>query len=204
MRDDARLYAPSAARNRDPIRAVLLHNLPESGLVLEIASGSGEHVCHVAAACGPDLIFQPSDVDASARASVDAWARSLELKNVRPAIVLDATAETWPVAAADVVIAINMIHIAPWTAVKGLVKNAGRILPPGGLLFLYGPFRIAGADTVPSNAAFDADLRRRNSEWGVRDLEAVAALAEAQGFAPPEVIEMPANNLSVIFGKRAA
>lgn len=203
MTHDARLYAPSAARNRDPIGTVLRHQLPERGLVLEIASGSGEHVCHFAAASGPELIFQPSEPDAKARASIDAWVGALDLKNVRAAIALDAT-ETWPITAADVVIASNMIHIAPWEAAMGLVKNAGRILPPGGMLFLYGPYRRAGIVMEPSNDAFDADLKRRNPAWGVRDLEAVAALAEAQGFAPPDVIEMPANNLSVIFRKRGA
>jgi SAM-dependent methyltransferase len=204
MTHDARLYAPSAARNRDPIRAVLMHHLPPRGLVIEVASGSGEHITHIASMCGPELIFQPSDPDAAARASVDAWVAALDLKNVRPAIALDAAAETWPITAADVVIAINMIHIAPWTAAMGLVINAARILPPGGFLFLYGPFLRADIVTESGNIAFDADLKRRNPAWGVRDLEAVAAIADAQGFSPPDVIEMPANNLSVIFRKRGA
>jgi SAM-dependent methyltransferase len=204
MTDDPRLYAPSAARNREPICDCLMRYLPAAGLVLEIASGSGEHVTHFASASGPGLIFQPSDPNAKARASIDAWVHVFDLQNVKPAIALDAAAGNWPVTSADVVISINMIHIAPWAAAEGLVKNAARILPPDGLLFLYGPFRRAAFATAPSNAAFDADLKRRNPAWGVRDLEAVAALAADNGFAPPEVFEMPANNLSVIFRKRLA
>jgi SAM-dependent methyltransferase len=202
--NDARLFAPAAARNRDVIRDVLMRHLPPRGLALEIASGSGEHITHFANASGPDLIFQPSDLDAAARASVDAWVAYLELTNVRPAISLDAAADDWPVTSADAVISINMIHIAPWAAAVGLVKNAGCILKPRGVLFLYGPFRRAGYPTAPSNDAFDSDLKRRNPAWGVRDLEAVAALADAHGFAASEIVEMPANNLSVIFKRRRA
>lgn len=202
--NDARLFASAAARNRDAIRDVLMRHLPPRGLALEIASGSGEHITHFANASGPDLIFQPSDPDAAARASVDAWVAYLELRNVRPAMSLDAAADHWPITSADVIISINMIHIAPWTAAEGLIKNAGRILPPGGMLFLYGPFRRAGFLTAPSNDAFDADLKRRNPAWGVRDLEAVAALADAAGFEPPFVETMPANNLSVVFKRRRA
>lgn len=202
---DPRLFAPSAARNRDPIRDVLQRHLPTRGLVLEIASGSGEHVTHFASAnaSGPDLIFQPSDPDAKARASIDAWVAALKLTNVRPAIALDAAAASWPVTAADAVLSINMIHIAPWAAAEGLVRNAGRLLSSGGFLYLYGPFRRDGQPTAPSNDAFDADLRRRNPAWGVRDLEAVAALAADNGFAAPEIVDMPANNLSLIFRRHA-
>ena len=201
--DDARQYAPAAARNRDPIWTVLQRHLPEQGLVLEVASGSGEHTVHFARASGAQIIYQPSDPDAQARASIDAWAAASALPNIRPALALDASAEPWPIAAADVVLCCNMIHIAPWTAAVGLVRGAARVLPPGGLLYLYGPFRREGRHTAPSNEAFDRDfLRARNPDWGVRDLEAVAALAAEAGFAPPAVEPMPANNLSVLFRRR--
>lgn len=193
---DVRRFAPAAARNRDPILAVLHDVLPDHGVVLEIASGTGEHAVHFAAAF-PALTFQPSDPDADARASIDAWAAGVA--NIRPALALDASASSWPVDAADAVLCINMIHIAPWSACEGLMRGAAAILPPGAPLVLYGPYRRAGRHTAPSNAAFDADLRARNPAWGVRDLEDVAALAAASGFGPPQVTEMPANNLVVVF-----
>jgi SAM-dependent methyltransferase len=195
---DPRRFAPAAARNRDPILAALRPRLPGAGLVLEVASGSGEHAIHLAAAL-PALTFQPSDPDPGARASIDAWAAKAGLANIRPALALDAAAADWPAAAADAVVCINMIHIAPWAACEGLVRGAARLLPAGGPLILYGPYRRGGRHTAPSNAAFDADLRARDPAWGVRDLEAVAALAAGQGFGPPEAVEMPANNLTVIF-----
>ncbi len=203
MHDDARQYAPSAARNREPIWSVLQPQLPERGLVLEVASGSGEHTVHFARACGPQLVFQPSDPDAQARASIDAWGAAAGLPNVRPALALDAASDVWPIARADVVVCINMIHISPWAAAVGLIRGAARVLPPGGLLFLYGPYRREGRHTAPSNEAFDADLRRRNPEWGVRDVEAVAALTASAGFGAPVIAEMPANNLSVLFRRSA-
>ena len=192
--------APAAARNRQPILDVLQPRLPATGLVLEIASGTGEHVVHYAAA-RPELTFQPSDPDAGARASVDDWVRTLGLGNVRPALEIDVTRTTWPVERADAVLCCNMIHIAPWEAAIGLVAGAARLLPPGGLLFLYGPYRVGGRHTAPSNEAFDADLRRRNPAWGVRDLEAVAELAASRGFSVPEIVEMPANNLSLLLNR---
>ena len=192
--------APAAARNRQPILDVLQPRLPAKGLVLEIASGTGEHVVHYAAA-RPELTFQPSDPDAGARASVDDWVRTLGLGNVRPALEIDVTRTTWPVERADAVLCCNMIHIAPWEAAIGLVAGAARLLPPGGLLFLYGPYRVGGRHTAPSNEAFDADLRRRNPAWGVRDLEAVAELAASRGFSVPEIVEMPANNLSLLLNR---
>lgn len=197
---DPRRFAPAAARNRDPILAVLRRVLPARGLVLEIASGSGEHAVHFAQAF-PGLAFQPSDPEADARASIDAWAG--DAANVRPALALDAAAWPWPLAAADAVLCINMIHIAPWAASEGLVRGAAAILPVGAPLVLYGPFRRGGRHTAPSNAEFDAGLRARNPAWGVRDLEAVAALAAQAGFGPPEVVEMPANNLVVVFRRSA-
>jgi SAM-dependent methyltransferase len=199
---DARLYAPATARNRDPILAVLERSLPARGLVLEVASGTGEHAVHFAARLSA-LVFQPSDPDAAARASIDRWVAAAGLGNVRPALDLDAAAGGWPVDEADAVLCINMIHIAPWRAAAGLVRNAARILPPGGILFLYGPYKRSGRHTAPSNAAFDASLRAADPRWGVRDLEAVAALAAASGFSAPVIEEMPANNLSLVF-RRAA
>ena len=196
--DDSRQHAPATQRNREPILAVLREILPEQGLVLEVASGTGEHAIYFAGAF-PGLVFQPSDPDPAALASIDAWASESALPNLRPAIGLDATAPRWPVAEADAILCINMIHISPWASAEGLIAGAGRLLPPGGLLYLYGPYRRGGRHTAPSNEAFDLDLRRRNPAWGVRDLETVSALAAQKGFGPPEIVEMPANNLSVVF-----
>lgn len=198
MIEDARRYAPSAARNRDAILKTLSQYLPEFGRVLEVASGSGEHTMHLAAA-HPRLTFQPSDLDPDAGASIDAWTRHLGLTNVAPAIQLDATQSVSPSIRADIVICINMIHIAPWSAAVGLIRNAAIILPAGGLLYLYGPFRRNGEHTAPSNAVFDAALKARSRTWGVRDLEAVAALAGDHGFSAPNIEAMPANNFSLFF-----
>jgi hypothetical protein len=197
---DPRQYAPATLRNRDVILDVLRRTLPPTGLVLEIASGSGEHVVHFARHL-PGLTFQPSDPDPSGRASVAAWIEAAGVGNVRPPILLDAAAEAWPIAAADAVLCINMIHISPWRATEGLIAGAARLLAAGAPLYLYGPYRREGVPTAPSNEAFDASLRQRNPDWGLRRLEEVAALAAAKGFSTPEVIEMPANNLSVIFRK---
>ena len=200
MSQDPRLYFPATARNRQPILDVLRRHLPGRGLVLEVASGSGEHAVHFAQAC-PELIFQPSDPDPAHRASIDAWSGALALTNVRSAIALDAAAAFWPIAAADAVLCINMIHISPWASTVGLMRGAGRILPAGGLLYLYGPYKRGGQHTASSNVAFDASLQAQNPAWGVRNLEAVAALAAAEGFAAPIIVEMPANNLSLVFRK---
>jgi len=196
MSGTVRRQAPAAARNRGPILAVLRDWLPAEGLVLEVASGSGEHAVHFAEAL-PGLVFQPSDPDAGALASIDAWAE--EAANIRGAVRLDAASADWPVGAVDAVVCINMIHIAPWAAAEGLVRGAAARLPSGGPLVLYGPYRVGGAHTAPSNAAFDADLRARDPAWGVRDLEAVAALGSDAGFGAPEVRAMPANNLMLRF-----
>jgi SAM-dependent methyltransferase len=195
---DARRFAPAAARNREPIRDVLRGCLPASGTVLEVASGSGEHAIAFAAAF-PGLVWQPSDPDPANRASIAAWIEASAPGNLLAPLALDATSARWPLESADAVVCINMIHIAPWAACLGLVAGAARLLAPGGLLFLYGPFRRDGAHTAPSNASFDADLRARNPEWGVRDLGEVSAAAEAAGFGPAETVAMPANNLSVLF-----
>lgn len=198
MTEDARRYAPSVARNKDAIAAVLARHLPVSGLVLEIASGSGEHAMHFASAF-PGLTFQPSDPSEEARDSIQAWRAATPLPNVLPPLDLDVTAQHWPIAHADVLTCINMIHIAPWAATLGLMQGAARLLPKGGILFLYGPYRRHGQHTAPSNAEFDASLRERDPSWGVRDLEAVAAAATAAGFAAPLIEAMPANNFALIF-----
>jgi hypothetical protein len=199
MANDVRRVAAAAARNREPITNVLRQHLPADGLLLEVASGSGEHIVHLANALSGDLTFQPSDPDADARASIDAWVASTRVRNVLPAIALDASADAWPIQRADAVACINMIHIAPWDAAVGLVCGAARLLPPGGLLYLYGPYRRDGRHTAQSNEAFDRGLRMQNPKWGVRDLESVAELATQHGFGQPLVEEMPANNLSLIF-----
>ncbi len=198
---DRRLEYPATARNRDAILAVLRGVLPASGLALEIASGSGEHVVHFARAF-PDLTFQPSDPEDAALQSIAAWTEGSGLVNIRPPVKLDATFDPWPVTAADAILCINMIHIAPWRASEGLFHGAAKLLPAGAPLYLYGPYRRADVVTAPSNEAFDESLKARNPEWGLRDLEAVAELARDEGFSRPEVTEMPANNLSVVFRRK--
>ncbi|MEW6766420.1 MAG: DUF938 domain-containing protein [Pseudomonadota bacterium] len=198
---DARLNYPATERNRDAILDVLRGVLPRSGVVLEIASGSGEHIVHFAKAF-PNLVFQPSDPEDAARESIAAWTGAAGLKNIQPPVLLDASAKTWPLDNADAVLCINMIHIAPWSATEGLMRSASRILKPGAPLYLYGPYRQANVATAPSNEAFDESLKSRNSEWGLRNLDDVAALAKREGFFAPEVTSMPANNLSVVFRKK--
>lgn len=195
---DGRISAPSALRNRDAILERLRGLVPASGTVLEIASGSGEHALHFASAL-PALRFQPSDPSTEAIASIAAWRGEASLPNLSPPIRLDVHEIPWPVTQADAVICINMIHIAPWSATLALLAGAARILPPGGPLYLYGPYRRQGHELEPSNAAFDESLRRRDPAWGLRDLGEVSAAAAATGFGPPAVTEMPANNLSVVF-----
>jgi hypothetical protein len=192
------LTAPAVARNRDPILAVLRDVLPAAGIVLEIASGSGEHAVHFAAAL-PHLAWQPSDPDAQARGSIAAHAARAGLANLLPPLELDASAPVCPVTRADALVSINMIHIAPWRATQGLMAGAARLLSAGSPLYLYGPYREHGRHTAPSNAAFDASLQARNPAWGVRDLDAVVALAAEHGLTLQHTVAMPANNLSVIF-----
>lgn len=187
-----------AERNKAPILDVLERALPQTGLVLEIASGTGQHVVHFAAAL-PALEWQPTEADAELREAVTARVAAAGLGNVRAPLALDVTAAPWPVAAADAILCINMIHISPWRACEALVSGAGERLPVGGPLILYGPYRRGGEHTAPSNAAFDQSLRARNAAWGVRDLEKVERLAAGSGFKLGEVVAMPANNLVVIF-----
>ena len=174
--NEAAKTAPAAARNREPILQVLRDILPPSALVLEIASGTGEHAVWFSKAL-PTLTWQPTDQDAEALNSIAAWRDVTGLANVLPPLHLDAASQTWPVDQADVVIAINMVHIAPWDATLGLIAGAARVLSPGGLLILYGPFREGGKHTGDGNAAFDADLRARDPAWGIRDLDELAACA---------------------------
>jgi SAM-dependent methyltransferase len=200
MAADPRRYAPAALRNRDPILALLRRVLPASGLVLEIASGTGEHAAYFARAL-PDLDWQPSDCDPDMFSSIVAHAVDNGSENLLPPLPLEAAACDWPVAHVDAIICINMIHIAPWRACEGLLRGAGRALPSGGVLYLYGPYRIDGRHTADSNAAFDDWLRAQNPAWGVRDLAEVAALASQHSLAVAETVAMPANNLSVVLRK---
>jgi hypothetical protein len=195
---DERRSAPHVARNAAPIAEVLHGILPARGLVLEIASGSGEHGLHFAREF-PDLLFLPSDPEPAALRSIEAWRREAGPRNLLPPIALDVRAAIWPVAAADAILCINMVHISPWAAAEGLMRGAGRLLAPGAPLYLYGPYRQAGVATAPSNQAFDESLRARDPEWGLRDLEEVAAEAERSGLRLERVVPMPANNLSVLF-----
>ncbi len=203
-REKRRLFSPSAARNRDPIREVFQRVMPHSGVILEIGSGTGEHAVHIAAAA-PGLAWRPGDPDAASRASIAAWAEHLSLPNVAAPHAIDVTSAGWDknIDLVDGVVSINMIHIAPFNAAEGLIAGAGRLLRPCGKLFLYGPFKRKGAHTAPSNSDFDDSLKARDPRWGVRDLDLeIAPLAAAAGLALEEIIEMPANNLSVVFGKR--
>lgn len=200
---DRRRTAPAADRNKAVILAVLKRVLPDSGLVVEVASGTGQHVVHFARELR-DLDWQPSDPNPDMRASIDAWIEHAALFNVRRAVDLDVCREAWPVEHADALLCINMIHIAPWAATEALMAGASRLLDAGRPLYLYGPYRRNGEHTAPSNASFDAELHRANPAWGVRDLEAVITLAEEQGFRLEETVEMPANNLSVVLRRRPA
>ena len=196
--DDHRQYAPAATRNRGPIFNVLRSILPCSGPVLEIASGTGEHVVHFARAL-PMLTWQPSDPSREARRSIDAWIAAERLENVRRPLDLDAASDSWPINHTAAMVCINMIHISPWASTEGLMRGASRILDAGAPLYLYGPFRQSAKPIAPSNAAFDENLRGRDSRWGLRDLDEVVACAGTHGLVLDRVVEMPANNLSVIF-----
>jgi SAM-dependent methyltransferase len=195
---DPRIYRPHVVRNRDPILEVLRPVLPSHGMVLEVASGSGEHAAYFATQL-PALVWQPSDPDPRALASIAAHRTAAEAPNLLAPLQLDVTAQHWPVERADAVICNNMIHISPWSASEGLMAGAARSLPAGGILYLYGPYKIDGRHTASSNEAFDVTLRAQNGAWGIRDLADVAALSQRHGLLLTETVEMPANNLSVIF-----
>ena len=191
-------HAPATARNSEPLAEVLAEELPDRGLVLEVASGSGEHAVFLARQF-PALDWQPSDVDLEALASVDAWAAEAAVANLRPAIALDAAQANWPIAAADAVLCVNMVHISPWSAAVGLFTGAGRILTSGAPLVLYGPFIEPGRETAPSNLAFDQSLKQRNSEWGLRNTADLDALAADHGLRRTARYAMPANNLVLVY-----
>ncbi|MBX7483667.1 DUF938 domain-containing protein [Qipengyuania qiaonensis] len=191
-------HAPATARNSDPLAEVLGKELPETGLVLEIASGSGEHAVFMARRF-PSLVWQPSDLDTAALASVDAWAEEAGLANLRPTIELDATLDEWPIENADAMVCVNMIHISPWRATIGLFAAANRILPPEAPLILYGPFTEPDVETAPSNVAFDESLRARNPAWGLRDVADLDDLAQANMLYRAARYPMPANNLTLVY-----
>ena len=188
-----KLSSPAAKRNREPIASVLANWLPASGLVLEVASGSCEHAAYFAERFR-QLDWQPTDPDPLAINSIEAWRADSGLANLREPVVLDASADTWPVDRADAVININMAHISPWDAAIGLIDGAARLLPAGGPLILYGPWLVESVETAPSNLAFDADLKRRNSAWGLRMVEDFAREAEKRGLMLEDQFDMPANN----------
>jgi hypothetical protein len=177
--------------------------LPARGTVLEIASGTGEHAVYFATEL-PHLAWQPTERDAFALRSIKAYAAEMNLANLKAPFALDATAATWPIGKADAVVAINMIHIAPWGAAEGLMAGAERVMEPGGILYLYGPFKEKGVHTAPSNEAFDANLRAHNKDWGVRDIGDVVKLAARHRLDLAERIEMPTNNLSLVFQRSVA
>lgn len=198
--DHVRSHAPATLRNREPILAVLQRVLPSAGLLLEIASGTGEHAAFMTPRLGPGLIWQPSDARPGALGVIDGYAQDASCDRIRPAVLLDAAAPVWPVRQADALFCANMIHISPWTAAEGLLAGAGRLLSAGAPLVLYGPFKRHGAHTAPSNEAFEAGLLAKNPLWGVRCLDReIGPLAVQAGFDLAEVIAMPANNLMVIF-----
>ena len=193
---EVKRHAPATERNRDVIAETLAALLPDKGLVLEIASGTGEHAVHFAKRF-TNLTWQPSDPDPIALASINAWRADSNAPNVRPAMLLDASAE-WPIAQAGAVVCINMTHISPWAATVGLLHNAARILPSNAPLFIYGPFRQRDVPLAESNASFDASLRQQNPEWGLRYVEDITEEAQQAGLRLDQIIEMPANNLSLI------
>jgi hypothetical protein len=198
---DGKWFTDSAERNKDPILAVLARVLPSRGVVLEIASGTGQHVIHFAKALS-SLTWQPSDADADLRKSIGLRIEQERLANANTPIDLDVTRLPWPIQAAQAVICINLIHVAPWSATSALFDGARALLPAGQVLFLYGPYRRFGKHTAESNERFDSDLRAHNPEWGLRDLEAVAEVALAREFGLAELVAMPANNLSLVFQRQ--
>jgi SAM-dependent methyltransferase len=198
---DSRRHAPAAERNAAPIWGVLERWLPGRGTVLEVASGTGQHVAAFAPRSS-GVIWQPSDPDPEMRASVDAHVSADRLTNVAPALPVDVT-DVWPIESADAVVCVNLLHIAPWGATQGLFAGAARILPADGPLIIYGPFKRGGVHTADSNARFDGQLRIRDPAWGIRDLDEVTNVASANAMACAEVTEMPANNLTLVFRRSA-
>ena len=197
-RADGKWFIPAAERNKGPILDVLTRVLPTRGVVLEVASGTGQHVIHFAKALS-GLTWQPSDPDPELRKSIALRVGEEQLANVNPPIDLDVSRLPWPLQTADAVVCINLIHVAPWSATLALLEGSKALLPAQHVLFLYGPYRRFGQHISKSNEQFDSDLRAHNAEWGVRDLEAVSETAASLGFVLAEIAEMPANNFSLVF-----
>ena len=195
--EGSRRSAPAALRNREAIADVLAEWLPESGLVLEIASGTGEHAIYFAERF-PGLEWQPSDIHRDALESIEAWRSASGVKNVRRPLVIDAASHDWPIGRADAIVSINMVHISPWSSALGLLDGAGRLLAAGAPLILYGPWLKEGVPTAPSNLGFDADLKRRDPDWGLRSVEDFAAAAEKRKLHLVETRAMPANNMMLL------
>lgn len=196
--DGPRRSAPAVLRNREPISRVLADWLPASGKVLEIASGTGEHVVYFAERF-PALDWQPSDVHPDALTSIEAWRAASRLQNIRPPLVIDAASGKWPIERVDAILSINMVHISPWASALGVLDGAARLLEPGAPLILYGPWLKNDVPTAESNLDFDSELRRRNSEWGLRHVEEFAAAAGERGLQHEETRLMPANNMMLLF-----
>ncbi|MCZ4281459.1 DUF938 domain-containing protein [Kiloniella laminariae] len=193
-----RRHAPATARNRAAILAVLRDILPQEGLLLEIASGTGEHAAWLGPQLAP-LRWQTSEYSRDNFPDITAYLQEAGADNLLPPVHIDTTSNHWPLEQADAAACINMLHIAPWAATCGLFAGMARILKPDSPLYLYGPFFQDGVPTAPSNLNFDASLRNQNKEWGIRSLEDVQRVANEQGFDLERVVAMPANNLSVIF-----
>jgi hypothetical protein len=198
---DSRLVSPSAERNKAPIADILKRVLPSQGTVLEISSGTGQHIVHFAREM-PDLLWQPSERDEPSLQSIGRWMVAENLPNILTPLRIDVTEMPWQAGNATAIVCLNMIHIAPWSATEGLIQGAESLLGQGGILFLYGPYRRQARPTAPSNETFDEQLRSRNPEWGLRSVEDVASYAMLHGFGPPEIHEMPANNLSLVFRRQ--
>ncbi len=204
-RTEKRRFAPAAQRNTEPILGVLREVLPASGIALEIGSGSGQHAV-VFSVAFPGLDWRPSDPQAQARGSIAARVADAGLDNLADALDLDVTAPDWEAALAepfDTMVCINVLHITPWAVAEGLMRGAGRLLDPGGIVYLYGPYKRDGRHTAPSNAAFDASLRRRDPAWGVRDIADVTRCADACGLALDRTVDMPRDNFSLVFRRTA-
>ncbi len=199
--DDNRLHAPATARNQDVILEVLQAHIKDSGVIFEVAAGTGEHSLHFAPSF-PNAQWQPTDIDPSHLLSIDAWRNHANIQNILPAMYFNVLDDAFPHDNLNAILAINLIHISPLNVTKELMKKAGESLPPKGILFFYGPYKKDGMHTSDSNANFDLSLKSRNSEWGIRDMEQVIELAEVSGFKILEIKAMPANNFSPVFGKQ--
>ncbi len=195
---DGKWLLPPSERNKGPILEVLSRVLPKRGVVLEIASGTGQHVVHFAKAL-PALTWQPSDPDAELLRSIALRVKESQLANVKPPVELDVMSRSWPLQAADAIVCINMIHVAPWSATPALLEGSKALLPSGNVLFLYGPYRRLGRYSSANDEKFDADLHAQNRDWGLRDLETVSEAAASSGFTLAEIVDMPANNFSLVF-----